>query len=728
MGKKNSANIKGKKLPFGQLRVVVLSFLRSNADRSYSARQIQKKLKVANNKNEIVRVLEQLVREKRAASLQDSQYKLVNGRKTEKKRSNGNGRNRRTGIVDMTRSGAAYIVPGGKGNDIYVVQKHLNFAMNGDTVEVEVTGDNRGRPKGRVVRVLERKKEHFIGTYQYLKNFGIVEPGDDTASFEIVVKQGDAMDARDGDVVVVRITDWKGHQNRMPVGEVTEVLGEAGSHDIEMKSILIQNGFELSFSEAAMEEVNAIPGVIDQAEIGRRRDFRPVTTFTIDPVDAKDFDDALSVRYLENGDCEIGVHIADVTCYLQPGSQLDQEAYERSTSVYLVDRVLPMLPERLSNELCSLRPNEDSLTFSAVFVFDKSSRIKSRWFGRTVIHSDHRFAYEQAQEVLETGEGPYASELKQLNRIAKQLRKEKFKNGAIAFETDEIQFSLDEHGNPVDIWTKERKETHLLIEDFMLLANREVAYFMAHRMEGKAVPFVYRVHDVPDQEKVEQFARFAKVLGFQMHYQTPREISSSLNRLAKEARQNERLKLLEPIAIRTMAKAEYTTHNIGHYGLAFDYYTHFTSPIRRYSDVLVHRLLFANLEHYHRADQDKLEKQCKHISTKERDAVRAERESIKYKQVQYILDHVGEVFSGYVSGMIDSGFFVALEESRAEGLIGWHQFDEAFDLAESKLLAKGRTSGRQIRMGDEVRVKILDADLSKRQIEMILAEDGQANQ
>ncbi len=724
MGKKNPANIKGKKLPFGRLRSVTLSFLTSHSNNIYSARQIQKKLKIANNKNDIVRVLDQLVREKKVVSAQQGQYQLANGRPAVT-RSSGNGKSGNTiiGTVDMTRSGSAYIVPETGGKDVYVAQKHLMFALNGDTVEVELRGQYRDKPKGKVVRIVKRKKEHLIGTFQYLRNYGIVEPGDESIPFEVVVMPKHTMDARDGDVVVVKVTDWHGHQSKMPVGEITEVLGAAGSHDIEMKSILIQNGFELSFSADTMKEVEAISGGVNDEEIKNRRDFRSVTTFTIDPLDAKDFDDALSIRYLENGDCEVGIHIADVTYYVEPGTELDREAYERSTSVYLVDRVLPMLPERLSNELCSLRPHEDSLTFSAVFVFDKELKVRERWFGRTIIHSDHRFAYEHAQEVLEKGEGPYASELKQLNRIAKQLRREKFRNGAIAFETDEVQFSLDEHGNPVEIWMKERKETHLLIEDFMLLANREVAYFMAHRMEGKPVPFVYRVHDLPDEEKVEQFARFAKLMGFQMHYQTPREISASLNRLAKEAEKDERLKLLEPIAIRTMAKAEYTTNNIGHYGLAFEYYTHFTSPIRRYSDVLVHRLLDANLEHYHRADEDRLEKQCKHISTKERDAVRAERESIKYKQVQYIMDHIGETFSGYVSGMIDSGFFVALAESRAEGLIGWHHFDESFDLAESRLVAKGTKSGRQIRMGDEVQVRILDADLSKRQIEMVLVDE-----
>jgi ribonuclease R len=726
MGKKNPANIKGRKLPFVQLRSVTYTFLKSNQSKVYSARQILKKLKISNSKNDIVRVLEQLVRERKVHLHQEGQYQVVGGRPAERRTSRKLTGPTIIGVVDMTRTGSAYIVPENDGQDVYVAQKHLLFAMEGDTVEVRVKKSHNGKPSGKVLRIIERKKEHLIGTFQQLKNYGVVDPGDDTIPFEIIVMPGDTMDASDGDMVVTKITEWFGHQNKMPKGVITEVLGAAGSHDIEMKSILIQNGFDLSFSKAVEEEIKAIPSEITQEEIEKRRDFREVLTITIDPFDAKDFDDALSIRYLENGDCEIGIHIADVTHYLKSGTQLDKEAYDRSTSVYLVDRVLPMLPEKLSNELCSLRPQENSLTFSAVFVFDHDLNITDKWFGRTVIFSDHRFAYEEAQKVLETGDGPYAAELKQMNRIANRLRKDKFKNGAISFETDEVQFRLDENGNPIDIWTKERMEAHMLIEDFMLLANREVAHFMAHRMDGKPVPFVYRVHDLPDEVRVEEFSRFAKQLGFQMQYNTPREISDSLNRLAKEAKNDERLKLLEPIAIRTMAKAIYTTENIGHYGLAFEYYTHFTSPIRRYSDVLVHRLLYENLDKIHRADAEKLEMKCKHISTRERDAVRAERESIKYKQVQYIKEHIGEVFEGYVSGMIDSGFFVALSHSRAEGLIGWHHFDESFKLADSRLVAVGNQSGRQIKMGDTVQVKILDADLSKRQIEMLLVDPSES--
>lgn len=415
---------------------------------------------------------------------------------------------------------------------------------------------------------------------------------------------------------------------------------------------------------------------------------------------------------------EIGVHIADVSHYIKPGGPMDKEAYERSTSVYLVDRVLPMLPEKLSNELCSLRPNEDKLTFSAVFVFDKDTKVVSRWFGKTIIHSDRRFTYEEAQEIIESGVGEYVEELMQLNTIAKKLRDIRYAKGAISFESDEVQFRLDENGVPVEIFIKERKDAHLMVEEFMLLANRSVAEYIHQKGASGEIPFIYRVHDRPDNKKLSEFATFAAELGFKMDLSKPAAVIHSFNLLAKKAEEDETLRLITPLAIRTMAKAEYSTNNIGHFGLGFDDYTHFTSPIRRYSDVLAHRILFRNLNSaIYREDKSLLDVFCKHISAQERKAMEAERESVKYKQVEFMSRFVGTEFNGIISGMHDRGVFVELDDNHCEGMIRFDRFDESFILDDSKMKAFGRISGRTIKIGDRIRIKVLNADLDNRQLD-----------
>jgi ribonuclease R len=642
------------------------------------------------------------------------------------------------GIVDVTRNGSAYVVSPELTTDVFVPQKLLNGALNGDRVKISAffPAGGRRKPDGEVIKILERATDHFIGTFNQTRKYAIVMP-DNVGMPDIFVKHDFTKDAEDGDKVVVKITDWQGGKKYW--GEVTLVLGAAGSSDIEMKSILISNGFNIEFPENVLAETAQIKDDTESAaEIAKRRDFRDVTTFTIDPFDAKDFDDALSFKVLENGNIEIGVHIADVAHYVLPNSALDKEAYLRSTSVYLVDRVCPMLPERLSNELCSLRPNEDKLTFSAVFEFNDKHQIVSRWFGRTVIHSDRRFSYEEAQTILETGVGDYADELLKLNIIAHHLRKKRFKDGAINFESDEVKFKLDENGVPIEVFIKTRKDSNMLIEDFMLLANREVAAFMAHRNslgERKAntaikqikndpsvseVPFVYRTHDSPDLDKLADFAAFARELGVQMKLDTPKNIAKSLNDLAAKAEKDETLKLLTPIAIRCMAKATYTTNNIGHYGLAFDFYSHFTSPIRRYSDVLAHRVLADNLLNIKRYDKETLEMQCNHISKQERKAADAERQSIKYKQVEYMKQHIGEIFDGAVSGMLERGIFVELKLMLAEGMADFGRCPEPFEVEPSRLRARGVRSGRIIRMGQPVKVQIVDADLETRRIDLRL--------
>ncbi len=729
MSKKRKSKNTGKRLSAPQLRRELLKLFQRHPKKRLNPKQAARKLKIANSKDSVQAAMDKLVEDKQLHPLGDYKYKL---RYQPGDGSNGsNDAKFEEGIVDMTRSGDAYIVCDDKENDVHVSSKYLGNAMNGDRVRIRTwTPRGRRKPEGEVVKVLERRQEHFLGTLWLYPGHAIVSL-DTRPPMDVAVELGNIKDAKDGHRVVVRILDWEGKGKfKHPTGVVTAVLGEAGSNDIEMKSILINNGFELDFPEEVLRESEYLSGKISQQEAALRLDLREVTTFTIDPDDAKDFDDALSIRYLENGETEVGIHIADVTHYIKEGTPLDKEALKRSTSVYLVDRVLPMLPERLSNDLCSLRPNEDRLAYSAIFVFDKGMKIINRWFGRTIIHSDRRFTYNEAQEVLEGHSGEFANELRHLNKIAKHLRKLRFKQGSINFEADEVQFRLDEDGTPIDVFVKERKDAHLLIEDFMLLANKEVATFIAMKGRNEEIPFVYRVHDEPDPEKVEELARFAREMGFDMNVSSPIEIARSYNRLAKAAEKDPALKLLSPIAIRTMAKAEYTTDNIGHYGLGFNYYTHFTSPIRRYSDVLAHRLLDKNLgkQQFHRTNKLKLEEECKHISQQERRAIEAERESVKYKQVEYIEKHLGEVFTGYISGIIDVGIFVELKDTRIEGMAPFENLDEPMEVADSRLRVKGAYSGKEYKMGQEVKVRIVRTDLAKRQIEMdwIREEEAEA--
>jgi ribonuclease R len=768
-----------KRLSAQQLQIEILKFLLAHPKKRFSPRQIIEQIRVENNKDSAEHALRQLVQAGSVAEFSENKFGIALERLTvDDTRSTAHGprhtapgegkpKNRKTekpknekvenrqpsavsrqpsrkfieGRVDMTRTGAAYIVSELLDTDVYVPPKYMNGALHGDTVRVLLfpkppyrRGQMIRKPEGEVVAVLKRANEFFIGTLRKSRKYALFLPDNPNMPVDIYVPLEACGDARDGDKVVVRVTDWQEGKGRVPIGKVTQTLGELGGNDFEMKKILINQGFELEHSEEAQAEAARIPEKISPQEIARRRDFREILTFTIDPEDAKDFDDALSYRELEDGKLEIGVHIADVTHYLKPDSQLDKEAFQRSTSVYLVDRVNPMLPEKLSNNLCSLVPHQDRLTFSAVFVFDEKGKITSRWFGKTVIHSAHRFAYEEAQTVLEgkPAEGllqlkiypELEKALKHLDRLAKQMRRERERNGAIGFETEEIRFRLDPDGAPIEAFVKERKEAHLLIEDFMLLANKEVAYFIDKKGDAQQeVPFIYRVHDLPDMSKVAEFARFAAELGYKMLVDTPKQIAHSFNGLMKAARTNDKLKLLEPLAIRTMAKAVYSTNNIGHYGLGFTHYSHFTSPIRRYSDVLAHRILERNLDgKIYRVDKARLEEQCKHVSNQEKKAADAERESVKYKQAELLRRHIGEEFEGIISGMIDRGFFVELPDSKAEGLVEFKYLDDTYTVEEGNLRATGRRYKRQFKMGDRVKIRVASVDLQKRQIEMELAE------
>jgi len=717
MSKKRNASIKGKKLNKKDLQHAILGLFRRYPKKQFNPRQVITKLKFANNKDAVQSAIEQLVHLKKIENKEDYKYQLVQNY------AQATSSNTLTGRVDMTRTGSAYIITEGEQDDIFVAQKYINTALNGDIVKVRHwLGKGRRKPDGEIIEVIERAADQFVGIINIHPRFAIVHI-EGKQELDIMVGLDDLKEAKNGDMAVIKIINWKGNGRfDNPIGIVSTLLGQPGSSSLDMQAILINNGFNIEFPDEVKAESEAISEIITEDDIAYRRDFRETLTITIDPLTAKDFDDAISYEELENGQFEIGVHIADVSHYVKANSALDQEAYKRSTSVYLVDRVCPMLPEKLSNVLCSLRPNEDKLTFSASFTFDKDYKIIKRWFGKAIIHSDRRFTYEEAQSVIETGKGDHSKAILKLNEVAEKLRKERFKKGSIDFDSKEVRFKLDEDGTPLDVYIKERKESNMLVEDFMLLANKEVATFMSKKeMAGKQnLPFVYRTHDDPDPEKAMELARFAAALGFEMDVSTPEAIGKSYNKLVYAAKTDKALQMLAPLAIRTMSKAEYTTKNIGHYGLGFEYYTHFTSPIRRYSDVLVHRILEKNLiqDRFVPVNGTKLEEQCKHISAQERKAAESERESIKYKQVEFIEKHIGEEFRGVVNGIASFGLFVELSDSYCEGMISFENMDQAYELGGGNLSMRGNKDGKIIRMGDEIIVRVLDTDIKRRRIEL----------
>lgn len=623
------------------------------------------------------------------------------------------------GVIEITRSGIGYVTVEELQKDVLVRPQYFGQALHGDTVELEITRQKgAGKAEGHITKVLHRKQLEFIGQIQATKNHVWFTPDTDRPMPEIFIPDDALNGARDGEQVIVRLTKWDEKKNR-PLGEVKEVLRYEKVNDIAMKQILMQGGFPLTFSDEALEEAARISEEITGDELKRRRDFRQELTFTIDPKDARDFDDALSVKKLDNGDYEVGVHIADVSHFVEPGSVLDDEAFERATSVYLPDRVLPMLPERISNELCSLRPKEDKYTFSAVFIITGKSEVKDIWIGRTVIHSNHRFTYEEVQEIIEGKEGLYSNELLLLNELAQKLRKERFKKGAINFSSQEVRFVLDEEQRPVGIVVKESKEAHQLIEEFMLLANKHVAEFLADiKVEEHPVPVPYRVHDQPDEARLTPFISFARKYGHGFDLSSPMAIAKSFNQMLKDVHGKPEQHVLETLGIRTMAKAVYTTENIGHYGLGFAHYCHFTSPIRRYPDVLVHRILQQCLDGKAVRDK-KLEKKCKHCSERERAAMESERSANKYKQVEYMSGYLGEEFSGVVSGVAAFGFWVETIEHKCEGLVSLYSLVDLDDFRyiEEDYCLVGKRSGRSFRIGDKVVIRVVAANLDKRQLD-----------
>ncbi|MDR3713893.1 MAG: ribonuclease R [Puia sp.] len=627
-----------------------------------------------------------------------------------------------TGKLDITRSGMGFVIIDKAEKtdpDILVRPSDFNTAMHGDTVRVRVVSNSprSGRQQGQIVEVLERKQMEFMGRVELSEHFAFFIAETEKPMSDIYIPLEKLKGAKNNDKVIARITEWE--KNKKPQGEVIQILNSGDTNDQAMKEILLENGFPLFFPEEVIEESERLPDVLSKDEIARRKDMRTVLTFTIDPVDAKDFDDAISIRLLKNGAYEVGVHIADVSHYVIPDTALDKEAYTRATSVYLPDRVNPMLPERISNELCSLRPHEDKFTFSAIFQLTAKGEIKEHWIGKTAIHSDHRFSYEEVQEIIEQKDGLYKDEILLLNDMAQRFRKHRFKKGAINFSSTEVRFKLDEKGKPIGIMVKESKEAHQLVEEFMLLANRTVAEYVAGiKIDKKPIPFPYRIHDEPDKEKLLPFIEFAKKYGHQFDTKTPEGIAASFNLMLSDARGKPEQHVLEQLGIRTMAKAIYTTENIGHYGLGFEHYCHFTSPIRRYPDVLVHRILQECLEQKPEVDK-KLEAKCRHSSERERAAMESERAANKYKQVEYMQEFLGEEFEGVISGVAGFGFWVETVEHKCEGLVSINsllEYDD-FRLLEGEYSLAGRRSGRQFRMGDKITIRIVAANLVKRQLD-----------
>ncbi len=624
-----------------------------------------------------------------------------------------------TGKVDMKQTGKAYVTPDEGGEDIFIAANNTFIALHRDKVKVRLFPKRSNRKlEGQIIEIIKRYKEKFVGVVEVYKNFAFLIPDSTSMPVDIFIPKDSLKKARNGEKAVARITDWPGH-SKNPFGEITDVLGFPGDNNVEMQSILVENDFPLAFPRSVEKDAAAIPGAISKTEYRKRRDFRKVFTITIDPEDAKDFDDALSLQKLKNGNWEVGIHIADVSHYVRPNGSIDKEAFDRGTSIYLVDRVIPMLPEKLSNHVCSLNAGKDKLCFSAVFELNDEAEVLQQWFGKTVINSDKRFNYEQVQEIIEKKKGEYRDQILTLHSLASILRDERFKNGSINFQTQEVRFKLDEKGKPLGVYLKEQKDSNKLIEDFMLLANRKVAEFIGKR-KGKQKPwtFVYRIHDQPQQEKLANFIQFLDKLGYSLNVNSQRSLAKSFNKLFRDIAGKGEENMIEAIAIRTMAKAAYSTNNIGHYGLAFPYYTHFTSPIRRYPDLIVHRLLERYLEGKPPVNKAEYEDICEHSSEMERKAIDAERSSIKYKQAEYLLDKIGQEFEGLISGVSKWGIYVEITGNKCEGMVRLQDLeDDFYYLDEENYQVIGQRHGQQYKLGDRVRIKVKRIDLSKKQMD-----------
>ncbi|GLB52929.1 ribonuclease R [Neptunitalea chrysea] len=703
----------------------IFTVLEKNQSQLFNYKQIAAKLGITDTsgRNLLIKKLVQLKEGKRIEEPERGKYRAIPNL------------NYHTGIVDVTGRGNAYVICEDLDSDVFIPSNLLNKALHGDEVEVYVFPRRRSSKKieGEITKIIQRKKVHFVGIVQIHPKFAFVVATDFRMYTDIFVPKNKLSGAEDGDKVIVEINDWP-EKADSPYGKVIQVLGKPGEHNTEMHAILAEYGLPYEFPLEVEHYANQLDTSIKEEEIAKRRDMRKVLTFTIDPKDAKDFDDALSFQVLDNGNFEIGIHIADVSHYVEPGSILDEEAYNRATSVYLVDRVVPMLPEILSNKACSLRPNEEKYTFSAVFEINDKSQVVNKWFGRTVTYSDQRFAYEEAQCIIETKENTIPAEISltgesytvddtivnavlTLDRLAKIMRSNRMRNGAISFDKVEVKFRLDENSEPVGVYFKEARDSNKLIEEFMLLANRKVAEFIGKQEKT----FVYRIHDEPDDEKLMQLQGIITRFGYSLDFKNRATITSSLNGLLKDVQGKREQNLVDTMAIRSMSKAVYTTDNIGHYGLAFDYYSHFTSPIRRYPDVMVHRLLQLYLDGGASAKEEEYEEKCRHSSNMESLAANAERDSIKYMQIKFMEDHKDQEFLGVISGVTEWGIYVEIIENKCEGMVRIRDIDDDYYTFDEKLYAiVGEVTKNMYQLGDEVVVKVKSTDLMKRHLDFEL--------
>lgn len=619
------------------------------------------------------------------------------------------------------------ILDEGDREGIFVAERNSMHALNGDRVEVHISAKRWGcEPEAIVTRIVERKEQVFVGTLKIDKYFAHLITDSKFLASDIVIPRDMIGEAKAGDKVTARIVEWHEDTNT-PIGEIVDILGETGNNDAEIHAILAEYGLPYKYPEEVTKAAEKIDAEITPEIIAQRKDFRDITTFTIDPKDAKDFDDALSIRKLENGLWEVGVHIADVTHYVTPGSIIDKEAEQRATSIYLVDRTIPMLPERLCNEICSLRPNEDKLAYSCILELDDNANVHKYEICHTVINSDRRFTYEEAQQVIETGEGDYKDEILQLDKLAKQLREARYQHGSVDFDRTEVRFEIDETGRPISVYFKRSQDANKLIEEFMLLANKKVAEFIGKVDDKKkAKPFVYRVHDTPDLEKLSNLSEIAYRFGYKLKTGGSASVANqSLNKMLQSAKNRPEENLLSTLAMRSMAKAIYTTVNIGHYGLAFDYYTHFTSPIRRYPDMMVHRLLDRYIAGGRAVSEIKLEDECEHSSSMEQLASNAERASIKYKQVEYLGERLGNVYEGVISGVTEWGIYVEIDENKCEGLVAIRDLeDDYYEFDEKNYCLIGRNTNQRYQLGDKVTIQIARADLTKKQLDFVLVDEN----
>lgn len=728
MSKKNK---KAKNHRKNEITRGIFTVLEKEPNKSFNYKQIAAKINItdAQDRNTLIKRLTELKEKKRIQEVDRGQYKVLEDTKSYHE-----------GTVDVTGKGNAYIVVEGMDDDIFIPANKLNKAFHKDKVEVYIYPRKKSKKlEGEIVKVLERYKTTFVGIVDMQKTFAFVRPSDFRMYTDIFVSKDKLNGANDGEKVLVEITDWPDDVDS-PFGKVTEVLGIPGEHDTEIHSILAEYGLPYSFPSDVQNFADGLDTSIKEEEIKKRRDIRDVLTFTIDPKDAKDFDDALSFQKLENGNYEIGIHIADVSHYLQKDTILDDEAYERATSVYLVDRVVPMLPEVLSNNACSLRPNEEKYTFSAIFELDSNAIIRNQWFGRTVIDSNERFAYEEAQYIIENGNGNIPEDISiretaysvsndvveatlEMDRLAKIMRAKRMDQGALSFDKVEVRFNLDENSEPIGVYFKESKDANKLIEEFMLLANRKVAEFIGKQKPKKT--FVYRIHDDPDPDKLMALNGIVSKFGHKLDFKDKKSISSSLNQLLQDVKGKKEQNMVDTLTIRSMSKAIYTIDNIGHYGLAFDYYTHFTSPIRRYPDVMVHRLLQHYLDGGNSANAEEFEKKCKHSSDMEYLASSAERDSIKYMQIKFMQDHKDEEFRGVISGVTEWGIYVEIIANKCEGMIRIRDIKGDYYIFDEKQYAiVGERTKKKYTLGDEITVMVKSTDLVKRHLDFALIPDN----